>query len=168
MGASEEEQPHYNYDSDGEPPQDIVGDKLTIIKKQQVIKTIMEVGEMGTGKPGRPYIVKIQLIGYFAKQDEIEESKVGIGAPPNVNESHIRTPPDEIKEKGEQFVDHWEQPIQVTLGDERLPEGLWKSIEHMRKGEKARIMIKPKYGYNNPSNRDLVVIPKGWEEPEKN
>ena len=101
MGAGEEEKPHYNYDSDGEPPQDLVGDKLTIIKKQQVIKTIMEVGEMGTGKPGRPYIVKIQLIGYFAKQDEIEEAKVGIGASPNINESHIRTPPDIIKEKGE-------------------------------------------------------------------
>tara|TARA_B110000305_G_C19177096_1_gene510167 strand:+ start:467 stop:763 length:297 start_codon:yes stop_codon:yes gene_type:complete len=48
-----------------------------------------------------------------------------------------------------------------------LPEGLWKSIEHMRKGEKARIMIKPKYGYNNPANREKVVLPKGWEEPEK-
>jgi len=33
MGSNEEEKPHFNYDSDGEPPEDQVGDKLTIIKK---------------------------------------------------------------------------------------------------------------------------------------
>ena len=44
MGSEEAEQPHYNYDSDGEPPTDEVGDKLTIVKKQQVVKTILEVG----------------------------------------------------------------------------------------------------------------------------
>jgi hypothetical protein len=35
------------------------------------------------------------------------------------------------------------------LGDDRIPHGLWKSIENMRKGERALIMIKPKWGYNN-------------------
>ena len=44
MGELENEDPHYNYDSDGEPPTDQVGDRLTIIKKQQVVKTILEVG----------------------------------------------------------------------------------------------------------------------------
>ena len=34
MGEEENEEPHYNYDSDGEPPTDQVGDRLTIIKKQ--------------------------------------------------------------------------------------------------------------------------------------
>ena len=69
MGELENEDPHYNYDSDGEPPTDQVGDRLTIIKKQQVVKTILEVGQSGVGKPGRPYIVKVNLMGYFAPQD---------------------------------------------------------------------------------------------------
>ena len=34
MGSQEVEEPHYNIDSDGEPPQDEVGDKLTIIHKR--------------------------------------------------------------------------------------------------------------------------------------
>jgi hypothetical protein len=33
MNEDDKEGVHYNYDSDGEPPTDIVGDKLTIIKK---------------------------------------------------------------------------------------------------------------------------------------
>jgi len=34
MASNEVEAPHYNYDSDGEPPTDQVGDQLTIIKKR--------------------------------------------------------------------------------------------------------------------------------------
>ena len=34
-----------------------------------MVKTILEVGESGTGKPGRPYIVKVNLLGYFAPSD---------------------------------------------------------------------------------------------------
>lgn len=67
MGSNEDEQPHYNYDSDGEPPTDQVGDKLTIIKRQQVTKTILEVGQNHVGKPGKPYIVTVSLLGYFAE-----------------------------------------------------------------------------------------------------
>jgi len=77
MGSNEEEKPHFNYDSDGEPPTDQVGDKLTIIKKEQVVKTIMEVGQREGGKPGRPYIVKVNLIGYFAPGAGAEEKKEG-------------------------------------------------------------------------------------------
>jgi len=76
-----------------------------------------------------------------------------------------------VKQRGEVFVDHWDanngQPISLTLGDDRLPYGLWKSIEHMRKGEKARIMVKPKWGYNSDENRDIVFFPRGWTEGEK-
>ena len=68
LGSNEEEQPHYNYDSDGEPPTDQVGDKLTIIKRQQVTKTILEVGVNDIGKPGKPYIVTVSLLGYFAAE----------------------------------------------------------------------------------------------------
>jgi hypothetical protein len=53
------------------------------------------------------------------------------------------------------------------LGDDRLPYGLWKSIEHMRIGETSRIMIKPKWGYNYEKTRDTIFFPRGWDEEEK-
>jgi len=34
MDSQEKEEPHYNIDSDGEPPKDEAGDKLTIIQKR--------------------------------------------------------------------------------------------------------------------------------------
>lgn len=37
----------------------------------------------------------------------------------------------------------------------------------MRKGERALIMIKPKFGYNQESTKDTVRFPRGWEEGEK-
>jgi len=87
MGSQEEEAPHYNYDSDGEPPTDAVGDTLTIIKKKQVTKKILEVGQ-DLGKPGRPFVVRVSYIGYFAKTRDSKYTK------------------DEITcEKGEVFVE---------------------------------------------------------------
>ena len=74
MGSQEVEEPHYNFDSDGEPPQDEIGDKLTVIHKRQVVKEILETGE-NLGKPGRPFIVTIELKGYFAKPETREELK---------------------------------------------------------------------------------------------
>ena len=41
-----------------------------MIKKGQCTKTIMDVGEKYTGKPGRPFIVFVNLIGYFAPVKE--------------------------------------------------------------------------------------------------
>jgi hypothetical protein len=42
--ASEEKDPiHYEIDSDNEPPKDEVGDMITVVKKGQVTKTILEV-----------------------------------------------------------------------------------------------------------------------------
>ena len=70
LGSQEFEEPHYNFDSDGEPPTDYVGDSLTIIKKRQVVKTILEVGEQNAGKPGKPYIVMVSYIGYLAKKEQ--------------------------------------------------------------------------------------------------
>ena len=34
MDSQEIEEPHYNLDSDGEPPQDEIGDKLTVVHKR--------------------------------------------------------------------------------------------------------------------------------------
>ena len=70
MRSEEEEKPHYNFESDNEPPHDEIGDKLTIIKKLQVTKEILETGD-GLGKPGRPYIVNISYKGYFKEKDEV-------------------------------------------------------------------------------------------------
>lgn len=63
------------------------------------------------GKPGRPYVVVINLKGYFSDKQV--------------------------------FEDHGDEKIKMVLGDEAVPYGLWKSIEQMRKGEKALIMVKP-------------------------
>ena len=38
-----------------------------------MVKTILEVGQQGTGKPGKPYIVKVNLLGYFAPSEESKE-----------------------------------------------------------------------------------------------
>ena len=79
----------------------------------------------------------------------------------HVDATHIRYKADDIKERGEIFMDHYDldiannpdvdrsKKLSLTLGDERIPHGLWKSIEHMRKGERARIMIKPRWAYYN-------------------
>ena len=87
MGSQEQEEPHYNLDSDGEPPTDEVGDKITVIQKRQVIKEILEVGQ-NLGKPGRPFIVTITLEGYLAK--------------PKDKEPHSGARIEEIKEEEEE------------------------------------------------------------------
>lgn len=66
LPSNEDDERHYAIDSDGEPPRDQVGDKLTIVKKQQVTKTILQPGDRSSTKPGKPYIVKVTLLGYFA------------------------------------------------------------------------------------------------------
>lgn len=57
--------------------------------------------------------------------------------------------------------------VSLTLGDEAVPYGLWKAIEHMRKGEKALIMIKPKHGFGRPEGQDFLRWPPGWESEEQ-
>mmetsp|Transcript_18026 Transcript_18026/g.30714 ORF Transcript_18026/g.30714 Transcript_18026/m.30714 type:complete len:191 (+) Transcript_18026:463-1035(+) len=37
----------------------------------------------------------------------------------------------------------------------------------MRKGERAVVMIKPKWGYNCQKNKSKVIIPQGYQEGEK-
>lgn len=44
--ASDEKDPiHYEMDSDNEPPKDEIGDEITVVKKGQVTKKILEVRE---------------------------------------------------------------------------------------------------------------------------
>ena len=68
------------------------------------MKTILEVGDNHLGKPGRPYIVKVTLKGYFAKdeREKVEENWKTL----DVNATHIRVPADELKDIGEVFVEY--------------------------------------------------------------
>lgn len=70
-------------------------------------------------------------------------------------------------EKDTVFIDSGEIPMKITLGDERVPYGLWKAIEHMRKKEKSLVMVKPKWGYGRPETKDKMNYPEGWDTPEK-
>ena len=73
---------------------------------------------------------------------------------------------DDQIEKGEVFLDK-QEPFEMTLGDPRVPYGLWRAIEHMRKGEKARIMVKAAYGYAHTETAGTVEYPEGWSEGDK-
>ena len=55
----------------------------------------------------------------------------------------------------------------MTLGDPKVPYGLWRALEHMRKGERARIMVKAAYGYGHIESAGSVEFPEGWTEGEK-
>jgi hypothetical protein len=72
-----------------------VGDKLTIIKKQQVTKTILVPGSNQGGKPGKPYIVKVSLVGFFAPEEERNTEKTETQTK-DVSEVHVRVAADEI------------------------------------------------------------------------
>ena len=73
---------------------------------------------------------------------------------------------EDIIEKGEVFLSKPE-PFQMTLGDPTVPYGLWRAIEQMRRGEKSKIMVKPRYGYAMPDYARTIQFPEGWTEGEK-
>ena len=98
MGSQEVEEPHYNFDSDGEPPTDDIGDKLTVIHKRQVVKEILEIGA-NLGKPGRPFICTVQIQGYFAKPESAEVRKAKIQAIKEKNRKEVRIIKKEKKRK---------------------------------------------------------------------
>lgn len=52
--------------------------------------------------------------------------------------------------------------MQLQLGDNRVCYGLWRAIEHMRKGEKSRIMVKPSYGYGMSQYLATCEFPAGY------
>lgn len=64
-------------------------------------------------------------------------------------------------------MERQDEQVQMTLGDPAVPYGLWKAIEHMRRGEKALVTIKPKWGFRHPDLMERVRIPTGWESEEK-
>ena len=85
------------------------------------------------GKPGRPFIVTVSIVGFFAPEGG-KRAKKRMDDVVTFDEANVfwRT----------------EQPIELTLGDPRIPFGLWRAIENMRREEQARVMLKPGAGYN--------------------
>lgn len=45
----------------------MAGDLVTVIPKRQVTKRIIEPGQH-LGKPGKPFVVRVIVKGYFAKR----------------------------------------------------------------------------------------------------
>lgn len=61
-------------------------------------------------------------------------------------------------------MDTGNDTIEIELGDNKVPFGLWKAIQEMRKGETSLIMVKPKYGYAHEKYAEFVDFPAGWKE----
>jgi hypothetical protein len=127
----------FNIDSDGEPPEDQIGDIRNVIryKNEKIVrKEILKCGS-GLEKPGKPYIVTIHAHGYTKDKFEF------LPLVKNIN---------------------------MTLGDLRLPTGLWKSVEHMKKGECGKIWIKPgEYGFGRTKNPDVLQWPTLVKDDEE-
>jgi FK506-binding protein 4/5 len=47
----------------------------------------------------------------------------------------------------------------IHIGSEEIPEGLEKALESMKKGEKAHVKVKSKYGYGANGNEALKIPP---------
>jgi FKBP-type peptidyl-prolyl cis-trans isomerase 2 len=58
--------------------------------------------------------------------------------------------------------------VDVVMGEIAWPEGLWKGLEKMRKGEKAKVKIQKKYSFGRKELREKLIWPKGFEPPEEN
>jgi FKBP-type peptidyl-prolyl cis-trans isomerase 2 len=50
--------------------------------------------------------------------------------------------------------------IEMYLGDIAWPEGIWRGIQEMRKGETAKIRMKKKYAFGRPGEVDKLRFPK--------
>ena len=55
----------------------------------------------------------------------------------------------------------------MTLDDPKVQDGLWKELEHMSKGERARIMVKDAYDYGHIETADSVEFSEYCIEGEK-
>ena len=75
-------------------------------------------------------------------------SKKHVTAPgkrPGKNMNRKKYKDVEVK-RGEVFIEQTEV-VEITLGDPKVNHGFWRAIEHMRRGEKSRVMVKPAWGY---------------------
>lgn len=54
------------------------------------------------------------------------------------------------------------QTIDLYLGDIQSIEGLWRGIQEMREGEKAKLRIKSKYAFGRPGEVDQLKFPAAY------
>jgi FKBP-type peptidyl-prolyl cis-trans isomerase 2 len=54
----------------------------------------------------------------------------------------------------------------IVIGDIAWPEGLWRGLQNMRKGESAKIRIKKKFAFGRPGEVDALRFPHGYSTSE--
>ena len=54
----------------------------------------------------------------------------------------------------------------IVIGDIAWPEGLWRGLQNMRKGESAKIRIKKKFAFGRPGEVDALRFPPGYSTSE--
>ena len=82
------------------------------------------------GKPGKPYTVIISIKGYFAATNGTPNEEVPIenkAKRPGKNPNRKEFDGDKVQ-VGEVFWDTKGELIEMTLGDMKVPYGLWKAI----------------------------------------
>ena len=57
--------------------------------------------------------------------------------------------------------------VELFIGDITWPEGLWKGMQDMRRGERAKIRIQKKHGFGRIGEVDKLRFPKGYSLEEK-
>ena len=57
--------------------------------------------------------------------------------------------------------------MELYIGDISWPEGLWKGMQFMRKGERAKIRIQKKHGFGRIGEVDKLRFPRGFSESEE-
>ena len=117
---------------------DVLNEKTECYHEQgKVTKEILELGE-GKRKPMMGWLCKVKYIAYFYDKVIFDTS-----------------PQD-----GHATVD-------ICLGDISWPEGMWRGIQNMRKGEKAKVRIQKKFAYGRPGEVDKLRFPRGYSLEEK-
>ena len=57
--------------------------------------------------------------------------------------------------------------MDLYLGDIRYIEGLWRGIQEMREGERAKLKIKRKYAFGRPGEVDKLIFPAAYKEGDR-
>ena len=55
----------------------------------------------------------------------------------------------------------------MTLGDPKVPYGLWRALGHKRKDKRARIILQAAYGFGHIETASSAEFSEGWTEGEK-
>merc|ERR1712060_450467 len=117
---------------------DVIGEKVDVSHEPgKVTKEIITIGDT-KAKPNFGWLCKIKYVAYF----------------------YDKTIFDTSPENGEGTVE-------LFIGDISWPEGLWKGMQHMRKGERAKIRIAKKHGFGRTGEIEVLRFPKGFSTSEE-